>query len=612
MNREAPEPANRAVSQLINLRPSRRALMLFGAAASAPLPITALAQVAGQACIPVAELQSGQPPWSITLDAASHPRGRSGLPTVRPGQPLRGVWAVSNWTCQHVGDTTSFQPIYRWEATPDTSRNGWTLEIDFERHAVVTPVTPGAFLGAPDGPTQGDFYGLAGAASATRTLTVVARDATGAVVATPSGPRNFTQNGGGPVASGLSVEIVLDRSNDLQFDAATPPDGALIQWKNDTLTVVVAGRTHPAAPGAPFSAMTANGHITMTDLTPGPAALPPQPSGYSIGFAAGGASNAVASASQTFNWPWFDHTPFGAITAPLSRNIRVAVDGAVTDAFGNTYPATPLSRSFVVAVSTVKVGYFNASHDSYREAGVAGVLGVIAAGIAAATAELPPASALFAATATAMAALSAYMTGVAGSQQANAADPPAPDPQFGALVPFAEETGDTIPAVKELANIRALAIACGTVSRIYPAITATEGRILGARRAQNIAAAQSQRAHLADLLKRLAGAAQQMTGLVGPAGADFARIMNNPYKPIDPHQLSDELARWAKAGVPPAIARAWTAAGMTSGAVAILQQRLADPALRTSAADFADAIKSLAANLSTAAAGADREARPFL
>ena len=479
--------------------------------------------------------------------------------------------------------------------------------MTFEGHDVIAQTEAGTFSGVPDAATQSDFYSLF--LPPTRTLNLIVKDESGNVIAPPDIHLELLRSR--PISSGtVQLDLVPDSANSIVFDSPTPADGTVFMWKTDTFTLAIAGQSSPTVPGSPFSAMTATGEIIFTDET-AMSPLPSQTTAYSISFPVGamGAGGAAATGPQNFQWPWFDHVPLGGISGPTSRNIRYDLSGTIVDTFGNKYPVLAASRTYRIDVAQTKQVFVAASIDSYLSASMFAIMAVVA-GIAAAAAAASGVGAIAAAVAAAVsagfAAASAYQTTLGQGQQNNAADPPSADPDYAQLYPFTNDAGEKLPETEGLGNLRQFIIACGTVTQIYPAISKTEGRILGARRANDTAGIGRQKEYLTQLLQVMSAAAAQLAPLVNPAIQDITN------QPITTGQLTEELATWPARGIPGNIQEKWRAAGLSPGEIDIIHNRLADPVLRGRVVDYRNHIKSLSEYLTSAAVGVQNEAQKFL
>ena len=542
-------------------------------------------------------------PWFVTFDPLFHPLV-SGKPSIRPGQQLRGKWSFYTWAC---GANKIFV------GTPDLARPGWTLELDFENHSLISPVPVGNFLGVPDQATQADFYRIG--AVPTRILTMMVKNQAGQFVPKPNEtlvafPGHTTQTDSGST----SIFLVPDDSTSVVFDDTTPADGKTLSWKTDTFTVGIVGHVSPTVPGAPYSAMTATGNINFTDLSSSP--LLPQTTAYSISIPPGGIGTigAAATGAQNFQWPWFDHAPFGGITGLTSRTVRYDVVGNIADTFGNQYPVAAGSRTYQINVSNVKISFVLASISAYTSAAVFGAASVIY-GLFSAIAgalEQPELSALFGLGGTVTSGVAAYFTAIAVGDQANAADPPAPDPNFTAVVEFSQDSVPALPNPKGMENFQVFAKACSLLTLIYPAITTTQGRIWGAHVAKDGKNLNMQQRHLQQLMQLAADTSGKMASSVQPAIHEFETLLAHIKHPITKAQLGEELARWSKEGIPGRVSEAFRQAGLDQEAVTIIGRRLADPALRQKALDVSSTLKSLSANLIKAADGMKPEAKSFL
>jgi hypothetical protein len=485
--------------------------------------------------------------------------------------------------------------------------------MTFEDDVVIAQTEAGTFSGVPDAATQSDFYSLS--LPQTRTLQLVVRDESGSVIgppgilsripAQPLGPRPR------PTSSGtIQLDLLPDSANSIVFDSPTPADGTVFMWKTDTFTLAIAGNSSPTIPGSPFSAMTATGDIIMTDET-ATSPLPSQTTAYSISFPVGamGAGGTAATGPQNFQWPWFDHVPLGGISGPTSRNIRYDLSGTIADTFGNKYPVLAASRKYRIDVAQTKQVFVAASIDSYMSAtmfAAAAVIAGFAAAAAAASGVGWIAAAVAAAIAAGFLAASAYQTTLGQGQQSNAADPPSADPEYAQLYPFTNQAGEKLPETEGLGNLRQFIIACGTVTQIFPAISKTEGRILGARRANDTAGVGRQKEYLTRLLQVMSAAAARMASSANAAIQDIAS------QPITTGQLTEELATWPARGIPGNIQEKWSAAGLSPHEIGIIRNRLADPALRGRVVDYRNHIKSLSDHLTSAAVGVQDEAQKFL
>ena len=322
--------------------------------------------------------------------------------------------------------------------------------------------------------------------------------------------------------------------------------------------------------------MTANGSITVTDVTAPSTIFPVSPANaaplhfppisYMISFpVAGGGTNFQSSGPQNFTWPWFDHSPFGGTNGPLSRSIKYDISGTISDTvFSNNYPVTQLSRTFVVDVSPTKVNSISASQASYPVAAFFGTLADVFGAFAAGLSAIPVAAGVLTVLGLGSAGFSAWFTSMGSGQQANAADPPSIDKDYIELFPFKEEEiGNDLPNSKELANLRRFSIACGIVTRIVPAISATEGRIAGARQAKDSVNVRRQQDYLQRLLKAMIDASQRAGTLSASAVLDVDRVMNNQYRPVTTKDWPQRLTTYSRSGLPPTATRALTSGGMS-------------------------------------------------
>jgi hypothetical protein len=487
--------------------------------------------------------------------------------------------------------------------------------MSFEGHEVVAQVLAGDFLGSPDAATQADFYSLS--AISAGFLDLIVKDQSGNIVPS-SGLHVVIPGEHKPTSSGRTrLALTPDSANSIVFDPTTPSDGTVFMWKTDTFTVAIAGQTVATVPGSPFSAMTATGRIIFTDQTT-TSPLPPQTTAYSISFpaAASGAGGVAATGPQNFQWPWFDHEPFGGVSGPTSRTINYAVDGTIDDMFGNSYSVLMISRTFRIDVANTKQVFVAASIDSYASAALFASAAVIAGFVAAAGATVPVYGWITAAVAGAVAAgflaAAAFQTTLAQGQQNNAADPPSVDPHYRELYPFKEEAGETLPKTKGLLNLRTFLISSGMVTTIYTAISTTEGRILGARVANDHVSIEKQRKYLSHLLQVLSAAATKMRAAVTPTVTDIQQSLNTRKYPELAIRLNNELATWPDQGIPANVSDQWRAAGLRSNDLEVVRKRLADPAVRARVMDYAQSIESLSEHLTTAATGVQHEAQKFL
>jgi len=566
------------------------------------------------------------PPWRVIFDSTEHPLADNGLPTIRPGQAIRGTWGLYTWTCSphiepipgSIGVTTED----RWIGISDDSHPYWSLGLGFEGHDLFVPVHAGSFVGLPDSATQVDFYNLA--KGATRTLVLTVKDEHGNLVPAP-GPVHIA--GTDPVLDSGSVRMLLvpDTSADVVFDNATAADATVFMWKVDTFTVSITGKIIQSVPLAPFSPMTATGAIIFTDETT-TSPLPSQTFPYSISIPVAGALGPIGAAAtgpQTIQWPWFDHTPFGGINGPTSRTVRYDLTGTITDTFGNQYPVTAAARTYLIEVSFTKISYQGASIGAYASAAVFGVVAIALAALSAlvgAAAAVPgaapflaPLSVLLGAGGGVSTAMCAYFTALAAGDQANAADPPALDPNYRERAEFSLDSLATLPKTEASENLRQFALACAVVTHIYPALTATEGRILGARAAKDAEGVVAQQQHLAALVQRLSRATDNLRIFMMPAIDDFHAMLDTDKRhPITTKQMSEALVRWSRKGIPDTVRFTLQKGGLKAEDIAVFRRRLENPKLRESVVNYASNLQSLASHLTSAGKGAEHEAQPFL
>jgi hypothetical protein len=547
-------------------------------------------------------------PWYVIFDAVHHPADAHGVPTIRPGQPLRGSWKLYTWNCPVGAATEHFQ------GTPDNTHPQWTLGLKFEGHDVVPAAVAGSFVGGPDAATQADFYKVG--ATAAGSLDIIVKNESGNTVPEP-GVHLFDPGAVADATSGrLNLALVADSSNSIVFAPSTRVDGTVFMWKTDTVTVVIAGHTVAAVPGAPFSAMTATGQITFSDQT-ATSPLASQTTSYSIPFPSGatGAGNA-STVPQNFQWQWFNHEPFGDISAPTSRTVTYAVDGMINDTFGNSYPVARISRTYRIDVAATKLNFVAASKDSYAAAAFATAASIVAGIVAAAAATVPIygwiTGLVAGAIAAAFSAAAAIEMAVANGQLNNAEDPPAADPRFKELVPVNGIAGEPMPETKGLENLREYLIACSTVTRIYPAITTTEGRVLGALAGKDHLSAETQQKHLGDLLQTMSQAATRMQALTKPAIEDIGRSFDTVKYPELATKLSNELAKWPTEGIPAKASQIWSGAGLTAKDIEVVRKRMAEAALRKQVMNYSETFQSLSKNLAAVASNTRADANRYL
>jgi hypothetical protein len=289
----------------------------------------------------------------------------------------------------------------------------------------------------------------------------------------------------------------------------------------------------------------------------------------------------------------------------------------IADNFGNQYPVVAATRTYQIQVSATKVAFVNASIGNYILAisfGVATIIFVVVAAIATAIGgEAGTAvAALLGGAATVGTAIATYYTIVAAGDQNNAADPPATDPNYRQLYEYAPQPAEILPKAQGTENLRQFALASGIITTIYPALTTTEGRILGARAARDHGSLLLQQKHLASLLQTLARAADDVNKFAKPAIDDFHGLLSNSTRPITSKELADELARWPREGIPKKLAEAWQRAGMRAEDIEVIRDRLNDSTLRDRTLDYSGNIESVKLHLANAAKGAQHEAQRFL
>jgi hypothetical protein len=322
ISKETSVKTSQSESGLSNLL-SRRAMIVGVSAAAFFRCSRALADpVDDGLCDPTA-LFSRHSPWLVTFNEQLHPF-TNGLPTIRPGQLIKGTWSLFTWAC--VAKVVSIRGLPatqdRWIGTSDPSHSDWTPAIQFDRHDIVSAVTQGDFTGLPDAATQPDFYKLLG--NSHRVLNLIVKDKSGNLMLVQGTHHAGFGGSSDPISGSQQLLLVADTSVSVVFAPSAPADGTVFNWKVDTFTVVIEAKAIITIPGAPFSPLTATGTIIFTDQTSA-SPLPSQTTPYSLSIPVGSAPLFVATAatgSQNFQWPWFDHTPLGGVNGPTSRTVK--------------------------------------------------------------------------------------------------------------------------------------------------------------------------------------------------------------------------------------------------------------------------------------------------
>lgn len=561
-------------------------------------------------------------PWLITFNSTDHPPGINGLPTIRPGQRIRGVWNLYVWECVARIEIVNTFPVTqdRWMGTPDLTHPDWTLALQYERHDVVQAITAGDILGQPDSATAPDFYNLASGSQ--RVLSVIVKDSAGNVMLVP-GTHNAGIGSEPSESSSLQMLLVADTSASIVFAPPTPADGTTLMWKTDTFTVAIAEKMSFTVPGAPFSPLIASGTIMFTDET-AISPLQSQSFPYSIAIPVGGLGpiGSAATGAQNFSWPWFDHTPLGGVNGPTSRTVRYDLSGTIADNFGNQYRVTPASRTYQINVSATKISSVSASFYAYQSSIVFGVAAAVFAAASALFAAIAPgkeevdplalaASFLLGLGGGVSTALTAVFAAMGAADQANAADPPAVDPNYRELVGFDGQQAGTLAKMKGGQKLWRFTTACEIVTKIYAALTITEGRILGAQAASDSENLKKQQQHLADLSRTLENAKRDLKRYVKPAIAELESILAALKPPITSDLLRGELGKWPTE-IPARVAKSWMDVGMSAADVQVIQERVGDRKFRESVLNFSANMQALATHLISAATGALAEANVFL
>jgi len=193
-----------------------------------------------------------------------------------------------------------------------------------------------------------------------------------------------------------------------------------------------------------------------------------------------GDSLLIAFQQLTKSWGWFDGLPTDDVIGPYSKTFGYTVNAQLTDEAGNQFSLVSSLLTITVAVSSGKqaaaIGANAAQLSALATTIAGGIAGIFTFGVAAAAA----------------AAAAAALTATAAGLQNVASDPPFPDPHFDRSVKIAYPAIDFGAELSGHPAAR-IVIAASKIVVLLNALSAIEGKILGAQQKKRAKASNLQR-----------------------------------------------------------------------------------------------------------------------
>jgi len=448
---------------------------------------------------------------------------------VRPGQPIPLAWGIYGTT---IESGESFTATVSLNNNPCYTSKATTAQHDLENGTAsagetnVTMPIPSQQLGQ-------ELYAIG---HHTLTLSVTG----------DSGNK-------GPYTASATLAVVGDGPTDGWWQWVEPTAGAAekIPWP---LPYSPLGNLFNLNQ---WSAVTVQCELLETDVTDGTPAL--SRGIQSVMADVGPNASPVQFSAITQNWTWVD-SPTGRIGAPTSKTFQYVVNLTVKDAWGNGYPPgnTHPPATVIVAVADNKINdawaALNANATAAAVAVTGGIAGFFTAGVAAAVAGVEAAA----------------LVAIGQEYLASAKDPPDPDLNYLTRVQVRPVLAS--PSLDEHAESKTLTflnivLHCLAIS---DALSATQGKLIGARMQENARGMSVQSRAYTSLVNQLLATTKKLAPALAAAVAELA---DASVPTID--DLRATLRSWQVQGIPAAVQRGLSEASFSSASLAALEESIA-------------------------------------
>jgi hypothetical protein len=454
--------------------------------------------------------------------------------SVVPGQPLSLTWGaegfLESYNLGQVTATISLDNQVLYTSTPIPYITG---VFDVVTNALIGGTGPqNVTIDPPQNPAVASSLYKIGAKALTLTLTA---------------------SQGGSFTDQETLTVVPESVNaswwtwtsppsDVAWKQAYTPAGTFTnhsQWAAASATLTLYEDENFAEPG--------KAHDTVTT----DAAVPP------------GTSVDRSFASITQNWSWIVPGAW-IVTGPGSKVFVYTAHFTVKDQYGNGYPEviSPM-LPVTVTVSGLKIGLGATAQ------------GLVAGALAAAVA------AIFDFGVTAAVATALYAGASAAGAGAN--DPPEPDPNFLERIPLiVPALPQTLSQDNRFTKLIPLLESIDFILAAQDVLSQIQGRLMGARRANNAEGIRLQTASYQETLRGIAAAAARLPN----EAAEAVQAINASGLFMSP-QFSQALQTWQMTGLPADARQRLHDAGLSDDALLHLQTAIKDERLAMQLHDFA-------------------------
>jgi hypothetical protein len=312
-----------------------------------------------------------------------------------------------------------------------------------------------------------------------------------------------------------------------------------------------------------WSAVTVQCELLEADITDGTPAV--SRGIQSVMADIGPNANPVQFNAITQNWTWVD-SPTGRIGAQTSKTFQYVVNLTVKDAWGNGYPPgnTHPPATVIVSVADNKINdawaALNANATAVAVAAAGAVTGIFTFGIGAGVGT----------------AAAALLVGIGAQYLASAKDPPAPDFNYLTQVDVRPVLNSSSSGEREESKTLAFLNVVLRCLAIGEALSATEGKLIGARMRENARGMSVQSRRYTSLGKQLQATAQKLTPALTASTSELA---DAPVPSID--EIRATLRSWQVQGIPAQMQQQLAENSYSSAALASLEESIASISVDT-------------------------------